>query len=320
MLISVDKKYGQAPFNNEEELEQVVFDNYELIFGPSSILLPKKLIKTAEGFGTIPDAFVIDLESRQWYIVEAELAHHSLWNHITRQVSKQILAAQELVSKKSIIELAMDNYEEEESTKEKFEDLGIKPLKVMKVLEEIIDSQPIIGIPINKISKDLEAWAKTLKYEVKLWIIGKYAEIGNSNNIVYELPDDFEPEIDTDNKLEPKQTYSRSDISIIDLVDAKLLSVGEKLTMKYKPKSSKTGKKYTAEITEKGNLIVLGTEYTSPSYAALACIKDSGSTRNTVNGWKKWKSSSGSIIAELRTKFLENPNRYTIGDTIDLDF
>ena len=48
MLISDNQKYIQVPFDNEEELENVVIDNYEFIFGPNSFFLPKALIKTAD--------------------------------------------------------------------------------------------------------------------------------------------------------------------------------------------------------------------------------------------------------------------------------
>jgi hypothetical protein len=39
----------------------ILIDNYEYIFGPSSIYLPKGLILTPDGFGTIPDGFAFDL-------------------------------------------------------------------------------------------------------------------------------------------------------------------------------------------------------------------------------------------------------------------
>ena len=63
MLIQNGKKFIQAAFENEDELEKVVLENYENIFGPSSIYLPKTLIKTSEGIGTVTDGFVIDLAS-----------------------------------------------------------------------------------------------------------------------------------------------------------------------------------------------------------------------------------------------------------------
>ena len=41
MLIFNETKFIRASFDNEEELEKVVIDNYEYLFGPSSIYLPK---------------------------------------------------------------------------------------------------------------------------------------------------------------------------------------------------------------------------------------------------------------------------------------
>ena len=93
MLILKEINFIQTPFDNEEELENVVIENYEYIFGPNSFYLPKKLIKTGDGTGTIPDGFAIDLENKKWFIVEAELLKHSVWSHIAPQVSKQIIAS-----------------------------------------------------------------------------------------------------------------------------------------------------------------------------------------------------------------------------------
>ena len=63
MIIHSDKKFIEAEFDNEQEIENVVIENAEYFFGASSIFLPKKLIRTRDGFGTIPDGFAIDLTS-----------------------------------------------------------------------------------------------------------------------------------------------------------------------------------------------------------------------------------------------------------------
>ncbi|MSU64030.1 MAG: hypothetical protein EXS31_16830 [Pedosphaera sp.] len=57
MLIASSTRFVQAPFESEEELENVVVQNYEYIFGPSSIYLPKGKISTPDGAATIPDGF-----------------------------------------------------------------------------------------------------------------------------------------------------------------------------------------------------------------------------------------------------------------------
>lgn len=47
--------YSKVQFKTEEEVEQVVVDNFKLLFGDYSLLLPKSKILTSGGKGTVPD-------------------------------------------------------------------------------------------------------------------------------------------------------------------------------------------------------------------------------------------------------------------------
>lgn len=149
MLILNDRKFIKSPFDDEAELEQVIVDNYEHIFGPSSIYLPKKKIKTGDGAGTIPDGFAIDLASKKWYLVEAELLHHTVWNHIAPQVSKQAIASLQPYSKKIIQDLAVETYSSDETAKEKFQELGIKELNVRKVIQDILEKNQLLEFQLT---------------------------------------------------------------------------------------------------------------------------------------------------------------------------
>lgn len=306
MLIVKDKKYIKTPFDNELELEKVVIDNYEYIFGPTSIYLSKTLIKTGDGTGTIPDGFAIDLSSRKWYLVEAELLHHNVWAHIAPQISKQVIASLQPFTKKAIENLAVDQYQTDETTKEKFAEQKIKEIDVRKVLGEILNKEPIIGLPIDAISGDLKEWARTLKYNVILWTISKYVDFNDKNSIAYEFPEEFKPILDTEEEQEKGDKIgelTRYEVSIADLIDKGLLEPGQILFMEYKPRQGNK-KRYEAEILENGSLKVLDQTFSSPSYAALAGIQDAGSERKTVNGWISWKTESGEILAEIRERFL----------------
>ncbi|NBC03545.1 MAG: hypothetical protein GVY20_07555 [Bacteroidetes bacterium] len=307
MLILNDRKFIKSPFENEAELEQVIIDNYEHIFGPSSIYLPKKKIKTGDGAGTIPDGFAIDLASKKWYLVEAELLHHTVWNHIAPQVSKQVIASLQPYSKKVIQDLAVETYSSDETAKEKFQELGIKELNVRKVIQDILEKEPVIGVPIDDISSDLKEWARTLKYNVKLWVISKFVEFKNSSNIVYEFPEEFKPEIDTekeDGVDESDQEITRYDVSISDLIEKGFISANQQLIMDYNPRNGEQ-KRYSALVHDDGSLELLGQKFSSPSYAALAGIQDAGSDRQTVNGWTSWKTEDGKLITDLREEYLK---------------
>jgi len=307
MLILNDRKFIKSPFDNEAELEQVIIDNYEHVFGPSSIYLPKKKIKTSDGAGTIPDGFAIDLASNKWYLVEAELLHHTVWNHIAPQVSKQVIASLQPYSKKVIQDLAVETYSNDETTKEKFQELGIRELNVRKVIQDILEKEPIIGVPIDSISSDLKEWARTLKYNVKLWVISKFVEFKNSSNVVYEFPEEFKPEIDTEKEEgvdESSQEITRYDVSISDLIEKGFISANQQLIMDYNPRNGEQNR-YSALVHDDGSLELLGQKFSSPSYAALAGIQDAGSDRQTVNGWTSWKTEDGKFIADLREEYLQ---------------
>ncbi|XVJ68000.1 MAG: hypothetical protein HEQ40_18145 [Lacibacter sp.] len=287
MLIFKNTKFIKSPFDSEAELEQVIIDNYEYLFGPTSFYLPKAKIKTADGAGTIPDGFAIDIGQRKWYLVEAELIHHSVWNHIAPQVTKQLLASQQQITKRILIDLSVNQYKSDPYTKEKFDDLSIAEINVRQVVGDILETDPIIGVPIDGVTNDLKDWARTLKYKVKLWVVSKFVEMNKLDNIVYEFPEEFKPELDTEEESKPKKSSSeiaQYDVELSDLINAGLLAVGERISMAYKPRNGQP-KRYEALILDDGSLEVLGQSFSSPSYAALAGIQDAGSDRKTVNGW-----------------------------------
>ena len=205
-------------------------------------------------------------------MVEAELMHHSVWNHIAPQITKQILASQQAITRRTIVDLAVEQYKNDLSTKEKFDELNIAEINVRQVLGDILETDPIIGVPIDGVTNDLKDWARTLKYKVKLWVVTKFVEFNNPQNIVIEFPEEFKPELDTEQEAEEQNDnteINRYDVKIIDLIYSNLLKVGDKLIMSYRPRNGQP-KRYEATILEEGSLSLLDQVFGSPSYAALA--------------------------------------------------
>ena len=157
MLIVEGRKFVLKPFDSEEELERVVVENAEYLFGPASIYFPKSLIATRDGTGTIPDGYVLDLARRVWYIVEAEISRHSVWSHIAPQVAKQIIAASNPVSKQSLVDIAADRVRNDASLQERFNDEGIHTIDIRRVLAEILAKEPIVAMPIDAVKDDSAA-------------------------------------------------------------------------------------------------------------------------------------------------------------------
>jgi hypothetical protein len=313
VIVAGSRKFISASFNSEQELEEVVQANAEYIFGPDCLYLPKSVIRTFDGFGTIPDGFVVDLVSRRWFIVEAELAAHSVWNHIAPQVAKQIIAASQPASRQKLIESVVNRVKENSSLKEKFEELGIDDIDIRRILSEIFEGRPIVGMPIDHVGEDLRQWAQTLKIEVKLWLVRKLVEFGHPENVIYDIPDEFNPVLETSpDTLSVEGEVRYYDVSIADLVAAHLLAPNEKLYLAYKPRGGDR-REFEATVTSDGSIEVLGESFTAPSYAALLCIKNAGSDRETVNGWTSWKTASARTLADLRTELLERQTSFDEG-------
>lgn len=290
MIILEDRKLIEAKFADEQEVEDLIIANSEHFFGPSSIFLSKKKIKTKDGFGTVSDGFAVDLSTRIWYIVEAELSHHNVWTHIAPQVTKQLLAAGRPETRQLLTEILVEMVTEDTSTKEKFDDESIKEIDIRKVLGEIFEKAPIIGMPIDAVTNDLRDWAATLKNDVKLWIVQKYVQFGNPKIVAYDIPEEYRPVFDTtDRESQPKSGIKTYDVSITDLIVEGFLLAGTELTMSYKPRGGKQ-QIFTAKFESDGSLTVLNQNFPSPSYAAIFCIQKAGSERTTVNGWTSWRT------------------------------
>jgi Restriction Enzyme Adenine Methylase Associated len=306
VIIAGARKYIETAFSSEQELERVVQENAEYIFGPDCLYLPKSLIRTPDGSGTIPDGFVVDLASRSWFIVEAELAAHNVWNHIAPQVAKQIIASSQPANRRMLTELVVGRVKESVAYINRFEELGVSEIDIRRVLSEIFENPPIIGMPIDAVSLDLREWALTLKVEVRLWVVRKLVEFGNADNVIYEIPDEYKPVLDTSPELDTSDSGLKYyDVTVADLLSANLLKAEESLFLAYKPRGGER-RQYEGRVTATGAIEVMGKSFTAPSYAALLCVQNAGSERDTVNGWIVWKTGDGKTLADLRDELLSS--------------
>jgi hypothetical protein len=183
--------FSKSDFVNEGELENFVSSNSEIIFPDDVIFLPQKHIHTSGGAGTIPDAIVIDPGSEKWFIVEVELARHSVWGHMVEQVSKQIVSAKNPRTRKEFVEKVISSILEAPDKKgiKKFTDRGIPEIHIQQKIEKITDKVPDVIIPIDEIPPDLDELAKIFNTEVKLVQVEKYVD-PKSGDRIYNVRSD----------------------------------------------------------------------------------------------------------------------------------
>jgi len=108
----------------------------------------------------------------------------------------QLAAADSQMTRNSILAIALDLVRTAKNAADVFADLDIPQLDIHGKLQTILSKPPTIAIPIDGVPSDLQAWAGTLKFKVKVWVIEKYQSL-NASSILYSVPDENLPTITT---------------------------------------------------------------------------------------------------------------------------
>lgn len=135
ILIENNKIFQELRYK-EKVLEERIKNNFILIFGEDVLFLPlKQKIESSYGISGIPDAFLIDLKSSKFFIVEAELKEHDYYEHILGQLTRFRSAFDKEETKRTIVEAISKNLTSVDRTKIKS---FIKSDEVFEYIHKII--------------------------------------------------------------------------------------------------------------------------------------------------------------------------------------
>jgi hypothetical protein len=315
MLILRDRRFISAPFDSEQEIESAVASNAEYLFGPGSIYLPKALLRSTEGLGAVPDGYVIDLSTQRWFLIEAELSTSNVWIQIAPKIAKQIIAANQPATRRLLLESMIDLYRNNETICARFEESKIVGIDVRRVLSEIFERRPIIGIPTDSIGTGLREWAYTLNTDVRLWLVRKLVDFDDPQAIAYELPDGYLATYDSASMPPPlngtngsTQRRTIHDISMIDLISATLLNPGQILAIIVQSGEDEK-KTFEGILLADGSLSIQGRKISSVNDAAVFCLNQAGGSQRTANGWAQWRTEEGYSLNDLRHQFLSRSSK-----------
>jgi predicted transport protein len=159
-------KYIEYQYKNESEIEEMIFEHSKNIFGEDSLLLAKRKIRANSGIGAIPDAFVLSLGDKKWYLIEVELKNHPLYEHIVPQISKFNTALKNSDSQKKLIKMIYEEIKDDPQKNLMFQLKNIK--EVYKYIAEILESKPQIIILIDGKNDELEEVCDSLPFDSKV--------------------------------------------------------------------------------------------------------------------------------------------------------
>jgi hypothetical protein len=163
ILLEDGIKYLLYQYKDEDELEQMVVEHSEIIFGKDSVLFPGQKIKARSRIATIPDGFVLLIDDKEWYILEVELASHPLHEHIVVQMSKFNSAIRNPRERNKLIDAFFDEIEYDAQLKYKFDSKGITT-ELHKFISDVIVKDPKLIIVIDKEGEELKEVCESLPF------------------------------------------------------------------------------------------------------------------------------------------------------------
>jgi hypothetical protein len=158
LLLLDGVKYEEWVPEREEQLERMVDEHAEEIFGENSIYLDKKQkLKSIAGVGSVPDGLVIMFGNiAEWHIVEVEMSSHDPYSHIVPQVDRFLNGIENRNTRNKIIEALYDAIYGDEFLKLKTRQEIGKDRDVHKFIADLISGQPTITIIIEKYTEQLK--------------------------------------------------------------------------------------------------------------------------------------------------------------------
>jgi hypothetical protein len=149
--------------------------------------------------------------------------------------------------------------------------------EIYKFISDLISVKPKIIIVINERTSELNEVTKELRGDIKILEFKIFRRECISEEVDAYL---FNPVIDFKN---PEKTIISTPEKEIPINKKGVLPEGLKIYKEYK------NIKFEAEIIENNKIKFNEEIYNSPSSAAVAAIKISGSSRRTEDGWRFWK-------------------------------
>jgi len=165
ILLEDGVTYVPYRYKDESELEQMVMEHRETIFGVDSVLFPKKAIKARSGIVTIPDGFILLVHEKKWYILEIELASHPLYEHIVGQVSKFNAAIKNSGTRSKLIGAFYEEVTNNIETRYRFEVNGIKK-ESYKFLCDVVNEDPGVIVAIDERTQELDEICESLPFGI----------------------------------------------------------------------------------------------------------------------------------------------------------
>ena len=173
-------RYNLHTYKDEPELEKMVVEHCKEIFGENALYFDKQTLETGAGIRARTDGFVISLDLNKWYILEVELSRHSLYEHIVPQITKFHTAYKSPDTQRKISRAFDDAIKNDPTKRLMFELKGIEK-ELYRFLSDLVESKPVIVIPIDYATGETKDVCEGLPFESKIIEFKTFVREGTEN-------------------------------------------------------------------------------------------------------------------------------------------
>lgn len=191
MLLTDGVKYKlRIPKDEEKEFHPMIKEHSKEIFGENSLYFDvKHKLRSRSGIGSIPDAYVVKLSKpHEWYVIENELASHSIYNHIINQLTKFMNGLRNPKSRNDILE-AIDEEIRTDRVLRAYIEKTISSPEIYRFMSKLLSQSPKIVVVIDELNEQVKEACQSLKYETRFVEFKTYIREDAENVHVHQ----FEP-------------------------------------------------------------------------------------------------------------------------------
>ena len=182
IIVQDGRRYDEKGYSAEKEFERDIVERHRAFFGKDAVYVDAKHKIAAQALGgSIPDGFLFDMsdpESREFYLVEIELAGHDFYRHIFPQITRFFAFFKNSTRQKELVEKLFATINTDAALKKRLKKyLGEE--EIFKWLSDLVDSSQNILLVIDGEKAELpeitDTYSDTWGKMVKVLTVKRYA-------------------------------------------------------------------------------------------------------------------------------------------------
>lgn len=181
------RRYVQTSFSSEAALFGILEANRDAVLGEETLWLPRGWLFGRGATGDLADAYAIDLDEGQWWMIQTELGRTPFWPEVVPRISRRLASLQHGMFRMWLAETALAASVSRAIQSDKPQQRW-NPLRLARTLRAILETPPRLALVMDATVPTVRDWSTTLRYETRLLEITRHMAQGDPSDVCYRIP------------------------------------------------------------------------------------------------------------------------------------